>query len=152
MLKQTKGGFNIMRYGAGPSGPMRTLGQYMLGSGLTFGYVGIGACTSLRLAQPSESNSVLITIPFGQLLHVNRHCNPHRRQFIISGRGIRTSQTATYDTAQKTCKDTGMRRRGTLSFLVVYEKKKSNSSCDLAVHPFQSINYRLPVPLLPWIS
>lgn len=33
-----KGGFNIMRYGAGPNGPMRTLGQYMLGSGATFGY------------------------------------------------------------------------------------------------------------------
>ena len=33
------GGFNIMRYGAGPNGPMRTLGQYMLGSGATFGYV-----------------------------------------------------------------------------------------------------------------
>lgn len=36
-LRQEKGGFNIMRYGAGPSGPMRTLGQYMLGSGVTFG-------------------------------------------------------------------------------------------------------------------
>lgn len=32
------GGFNIMKYGAGPNGPMRTLGQYMLGSGATFGY------------------------------------------------------------------------------------------------------------------
>ncbi|CAF9930855.1 MAG: subunit of TIM23 translocase complex [Heterodermia speciosa] len=32
------GGFNIMRYGAGPNGPMRTLGQYMLGSGATFGF------------------------------------------------------------------------------------------------------------------
>ncbi|MCJ1474544.1 subunit of TIM23 translocase complex [Lambiella insularis] len=32
------GGFNIMRYGAGPSGPLRTLVQYMLGSGVTFGY------------------------------------------------------------------------------------------------------------------
>ena len=32
------GGFNIIRYGAGPNGPMRTLGQYMLGSGATFGY------------------------------------------------------------------------------------------------------------------
>lgn len=32
------GGFNIMRYGAGPQGPLRTLGQYMLGSGATFGF------------------------------------------------------------------------------------------------------------------
>ncbi|KAL8839593.1 MAG: hypothetical protein Q9170_001697 [Blastenia crenularia] len=32
------GGFNIMRYGGGPNGPMRTLGQYMLGSGATFGF------------------------------------------------------------------------------------------------------------------
>ncbi|GJC97569.1 mitochondrial genome maintenance protein [Colletotrichum higginsianum] len=29
---------NIMRYGAGPNGIMRTLGQYMLGSGATFGF------------------------------------------------------------------------------------------------------------------
>lgn len=31
------GTVNIMRYGAGPNGVMRTLGQYMLGSGATFG-------------------------------------------------------------------------------------------------------------------
>ncbi|KAL6363140.1 hypothetical protein LRP88_02546 [Fusarium phalaenopsidis] len=29
---------NIFRYGAGPNGIMRTLGQYMLGSGATFGF------------------------------------------------------------------------------------------------------------------
>ena len=51
-----------MRYGAGPSGPMRTLGQYMLGSGLTFGYVGFGHCTSQRLVQPPESSPVLIVL------------------------------------------------------------------------------------------
>lgn len=32
------GSVNIMRYGAGPNGITRTLGQYMLGSGATFGY------------------------------------------------------------------------------------------------------------------
>ncbi|KAL8710225.1 MAG: hypothetical protein Q9220_005156 [cf. Caloplaca sp. 1 TL-2023] len=32
------GGFNIMRHGAGSNGVMRTLGQYMLGSGATFGF------------------------------------------------------------------------------------------------------------------
>jgi hypothetical protein len=34
-----QGSVNIMRHGAGPNGVMRTLGQFMLGSGATFGYV-----------------------------------------------------------------------------------------------------------------
>ncbi|KAH8599242.1 reactive mitochondrial oxygen species modulator 1-domain-containing protein [Bisporella sp. PMI_857] len=32
------GSVNIMRFGAGPNGVMRSLGQYMLGSGATFGF------------------------------------------------------------------------------------------------------------------
>ncbi|CAG1995219.1 unnamed protein product [Fusarium graminearum] len=32
------GTVNIFRYGAGPNGIMRTLGQYMAGSGATFGF------------------------------------------------------------------------------------------------------------------
>ena len=35
------GGFNIFRYGAGPNGVMRTLGQNMLGMGTMFGCVKI---------------------------------------------------------------------------------------------------------------
>ncbi|KAK0367119.1 subunit of TIM23 translocase complex [Friedmanniomyces endolithicus] len=31
------GATNIIRYGPGPNGMMRTLGQYMLGSAATFG-------------------------------------------------------------------------------------------------------------------
>ncbi|TRX90025.1 hypothetical protein FHL15_009126 [Xylaria flabelliformis] len=35
---------NIFRYGAGTNGIMRTLGQYMAGSGATFGFfMGIGS-------------------------------------------------------------------------------------------------------------
>lgn len=32
------GATHIMRYGGGPNGVMRTLGQYMLGSGAAFGF------------------------------------------------------------------------------------------------------------------
>ena len=61
-LRQSKGGFNIMRYGAGPSGPMRTLGQYMLGSGATFGYVSEGHCTSRGMLDLFDLSVILITI------------------------------------------------------------------------------------------
>lgn len=37
LIWDAKGGFNIIKYGGGVNGPMRTLGQYMLGSGATFG-------------------------------------------------------------------------------------------------------------------
>ena len=37
-----KGSVNIMRYGAGPNGVMRTLGNTMLGSGAAFGSVTSG--------------------------------------------------------------------------------------------------------------
>ena len=38
-LIQSTGGVNIIRFGAGPNGLTRTLGQYMVGSAATFGYV-----------------------------------------------------------------------------------------------------------------
>ena len=62
MLRQSKGGFNIMRYGAGPSGPMRTLGQYMLGSGATFGYVRQGHCNSRGMVHLFGSSIILISV------------------------------------------------------------------------------------------
>ncbi|OQO00606.1 Protein mgr2 [Cryoendolithus antarcticus] len=48
------GATNIVRYGPGPNGMMRTLGQYMLGSAATFGFfMSIG--TTIR----TESSPVM---------------------------------------------------------------------------------------------
>ncbi|GAB7359701.1 hypothetical protein MBLNU230_g6876t1 [Neophaeotheca triangularis] len=48
------GATNIIRFGPGPNGMMRTLGQYMLGSSATFGFfMGIG--TTIR----TESSPIL---------------------------------------------------------------------------------------------
>ena len=55
LLSLSTGGFNIIRYGAGPNGPMRTLGQYMLGSGATFGYE---ASLSIILARHGALSSI----------------------------------------------------------------------------------------------
>ncbi|KAF1983792.1 hypothetical protein K402DRAFT_396262 [Aulographum hederae CBS 113979] len=48
------GATNIIRYGPGPNGMMRTLGQYMAGSGATFGFfMAIG--TTIRTDSPQAA-------------------------------------------------------------------------------------------------
>lgn len=61
------GATNIIRYGPGPNGMMRTLGQYMLGSAATFGYVTL-------LFEP-----VVKWADELQLLHVDWYHDPHRK-------------------------------------------------------------------------
>ncbi|KAG9251364.1 reactive mitochondrial oxygen species modulator 1-domain-containing protein [Emericellopsis atlantica] len=47
------GTINIFRYGAGTNGVMRTLGQYMAGSGATFGFfMGVGSVIRTDVADP----------------------------------------------------------------------------------------------------
>lgn len=71
------GSVNIMRYGAGPNGVMRTLGQYMLGSGATFGY-----------AVPFLHGRFFIDKY--KILHVHWKHHPHRYNITTSHRSIRS--------------------------------------------------------------
>lgn len=52
---------NIIRYGPGPNGMLRTLGQYMIASSATFGY------------ERSHFLVQYIANGFAKVLHVNRH-------------------------------------------------------------------------------
>ncbi|KAK0628238.1 reactive mitochondrial oxygen species modulator 1-domain-containing protein [Bombardia bombarda] len=58
------GTVNIFRYGAGPNGIMRTLGQYMLGSGATFGFF-----MSIGSVIRSDSSSLIVQEAY---LHAQR--------------------------------------------------------------------------------
>ncbi|MCJ1410536.1 subunit of TIM23 translocase complex [Ptychographa xylographoides] len=60
LLNESSGGVNILRFGAGPNGPLRTLGQYMLGSGATFGFfMSIGSVIRTEGRSPMANDAYL---------------------------------------------------------------------------------------------
>jgi hypothetical protein len=67
------GATNIIRFGPGPNGMMRTLGQYMVGSAATFGYA------REHLIKEFHQGICAIMLTYMQILHVHRHNNPHRQ-------------------------------------------------------------------------
>ena len=94
------GGVTIIRYGGGPNGPMRTLAQYMLGSGATFGYE-IPDYTSCSVKDSADPHSPR------QIFHVDRKCHTDGRHVTIGYRSLRESKATTNDVTQKIPQVTG---------------------------------------------
>lgn len=69
------GSVNIMRYGAGPNGITRTLGQYMLGSGATFGFfMSIGSVIRSEASSPAINQT---------------YARAQKRPFLIENQALR---------------------------------------------------------------
>ncbi|KAF4624416.1 hypothetical protein G7Y89_g13755 [Cudoniella acicularis] len=60
------GSVNIMRYGAGPNGVMRSLGQYMLGSGATFGTIRTETTTQQAMEAFARAQRYPLVMPRAQ--------------------------------------------------------------------------------------